>query len=51
MALLILALPFIFLRGSEVTRLRPLLLRLLGGFLIGLGGTTPVGQCAAGSRI
>ena len=41
---LILALPFIFLRGSMVVRLRPLLLGFWVAFLVGLGGTTPVGH-------
>ena len=45
---LILALPFIFLRGSAVTRLRPLLLGFWFAFLIGLGGTTPVGHIVLG---
>jgi hypothetical protein len=45
---LILALPFIFLRGSMVVRLRPLLLGFWVAFLIGLGGTTPVGQLLLG---
>ena len=45
---LILALPFIFLRGSIVTRLRPLLLGFWFAFLIGLGGTTPVGHILLG---
>jgi hypothetical protein len=45
---MILALPFIFLRGSEVVRLRPLLLGFWVCFLIGLGGTTPVGQLLLG---
>ena len=45
---LILALPFIFLRGSAVTRLRPLLLGFWIAFLIGLGGTTPVGHILLG---
>ena len=45
---LILALPFIFLRGSAVTRLRPLLLGFWIAFLIGLGGTTPVGRLVLG---
>ncbi len=40
----ILALPFIFYRGSTVARLRPLLLGFWVAFLIGLGGTTPVAQ-------
>jgi hypothetical protein len=41
---LILALPFIFLRGAAVVRLRPLLLGFWLAFLVGLGGTTPVSQ-------
>ena len=41
---MILALPFIVLRGSTVVRLRPLLLGFWVAFLIGLGGTTPVGH-------
>ena len=41
---LILALPFIFIRGSVVGRLRPLLLGFWVAFLVGLGGTTPVGH-------
>lgn len=45
---LILALPFIFLRGSAVKRLRPLLFGFWVGFLIGLGGTTPVGYYLLG---
>jgi len=45
---LILALPFIFLRGSAVPRLRPLLLGFWLAFLIGLGGTTPVGHWLLG---
>lgn len=45
---LILALPFIFLRGSAVTRLRPLLFGFWIAFLIGLGGTTPVGHLLLG---
>ena len=45
---LILALPFIFLRGSTVVRLRPLLLGFWVAFLLGLGGTTPVGQLLLG---
>jgi hypothetical protein len=40
---LILALPFIFLRGSAVARLRPLMFGFWIAFLIGLGSTTPVG--------
>lgn len=45
---LVLALPFIFLRGSAVTRLRPLLLGFWVAFLVGLGGTTPVGHILLG---
>ena len=45
---LILALPFIFLKGSAITRLRPLLLGFWVAFLVGLGGTTPVGQLLLG---
>jgi hypothetical protein len=45
---LILVLPFIFIRGSLVTRLRPLLLGFWVAFMIGLGGTTPVGHILLG---
>jgi hypothetical protein len=45
---MILALPFIFLRGAMVTRLRPLFLGFWVCFLIGLGGTTPVGRILLG---
>lgn len=45
---LVLALPFIFLRGSQVARLRPLLLGFWIAFLLGLGGTTPVGHIVLG---
>jgi len=45
---LILALPFIFIRGSAVGRLRPLLLGFWVAFLVGLGGTTPVGHLLLG---
>ncbi len=45
---LVLALPFIFLRGSTVLRLRPLLLGFWVAFLLGLGGTTPVGHLLLG---
>lgn len=44
----ILALPFIFIRGSRVTRLRPLMFGFWVAFLIGLGGTTPVGHILLG---
>ncbi len=45
---LILALPFIIFRGSMVPRLRPLLFGFWIAFLIGLGGTTPVGHLLLG---
>jgi hypothetical protein len=45
---LVLALPFIFIRGSLVGRLRPLLLGFWVAFLLGLGGTTPVGHIVLG---
>lgn len=45
---MILALPFIVVRGSMVTRLRPLLIGFWVAFLIGLGGTTPVGRVLLG---
>src|ERR1022692_512063 len=45
---LILTLPFIFIRGSMVVRLRPLLLGFWVAFLVGLGGTTPVGHLLLG---
>ncbi len=45
---LILALPFIFIRGSMDARLRPLLFGFWVAFLIGLGGTTPVGHILLG---
>jgi hypothetical protein len=45
---LILALPFIFIRGSVVPRLRPLMFGFWVAFLIGLGGTTPVGKLLLG---
>ena len=45
---LILALPFIFLRGSMVTRLRPLLIGFWVAFMVGLGGTSPVGHLLLG---
>ena len=45
---LILLLPFIVLHGSKVTRLRPLLLGFWIAFLVGLGGTTPVGHLLLG---
>ncbi len=45
---LVLALPFIFWRGAVVSRLRPLLFGFWIAFLIGLGGTTPVGHILLG---
>jgi len=45
---LVLALPFIFLRGSKEPRLRPLLFGFWVAFLLGLGGTTPVGRLLLG---
>ncbi len=45
---LILALPFIIMRGSAVVRLRPLLLGFWVAFLVGLGGTTPVAHLLLG---
>ncbi len=45
---LILVLPFIFWRGAAMARLRPLLLGFWVAFLVGLGGTTPVGHLLLG---
>ena len=45
---LVLALPYIFIRGSMIARLRPLLLGFWVAFLVGLGGTTPVGHLVLG---
>jgi len=45
---LILALPFIFIRGATAVRLRPLLIGFWVAFLVGLGGTTPVGRLLLG---
>ncbi len=45
---LILALPFIVLRGSREPRLRPLLLGFWVAFLVGIGGTTPVARLLLG---
>jgi hypothetical protein len=45
---LILVLPFIVIRGSAVVRLRPLLLGFWVAFLVGIGGTTPVGRLLLG---
>ncbi len=48
---LIIALPFIVIRGAAVTRLRPLLLGFWVAFLVGLGGPTPVGQVLLGRAV
>jgi hypothetical protein len=45
---LILALPFILIRGSSDRRLRPLLFGFWLTFLFGLGGTTPVARWLLG---
>jgi len=45
---LILALPFIVILGSKISRLRPLLFGFWIAFLIGLGGTTPIGHLLLG---
>lgn len=45
---LILALPFIFIRGAMNARLRPLLFGFWLAFMLGLGGTTPVGHLVLG---
>jgi hypothetical protein len=45
---LLLALPFIFLRGSSTPRLRPLFFGFWAAFLLGLGGTTPAGRLVLG---
>ena len=45
---LILAFPFILLRGTSTPRLRPLLFGFWLAFLLGLGGTTPVGKLVLG---
>lgn len=45
---LILAIPFILIRGSMTARLRPLLLGFWMALLFGLGGTTPVGHWLLG---
>jgi hypothetical protein len=39
---MILALPFIVIRGAAIPRLRPLLLAFWFTFILGLGGTTPL---------
>ncbi len=45
---LILALPFVVIRGARIPRLRPLLLGFWLCFLVGLGGTTQVGSILLG---
>lgn len=45
---MILALPYIIFKGAAVPRLRPLLFGFWLAFLIGLGGTTPVGYYLLG---
>ena len=45
---MILALPFVILRGCRTVRLRPLVLGFWMAFIIGLGGTTPVGHVLLG---
>src|SRR5229473_2764775 len=45
---LILALPFIFLRGASSRRLRPLLFGFWLTFILGLGGTTPLPRLLLG---
>src|SRR4051812_11984490 len=46
---LLLALPFVFLRGSSSRRLRPLFFGWFLTLLIGLGGTTPVAPVLLGT--
>jgi len=48
MGALMLALPFIIIRGSAERRLRPLLIGWYLTTLLGLGGTTPVGKVLLG---
>ena len=45
---LILAFPYIVLRGASMPRLRPLLFGFWAAFLLGLGGTTPVAKIVLG---
>jgi hypothetical protein len=45
---LMLALPFIIWRGARTPRLRPLLFGFWLAFLLGLGGTTPLGSLVLG---
>ncbi len=48
MGAVILAIPYILIKGSSERRLRPLLVGWYVTTLIGLGGTTPVGKIALG---
>lgn len=48
MGAMILAIPFIILRGAAERRLRPLLIGWYVTALLGLGGTTPVGKILLG---
>ena len=48
MGAMILAIPFIIMRGSSERRLRPLLVGWYITALLGLGGTTPVGKILLG---
>ena len=48
MGAMILAMPFIILRGSAERRLRPLLFGWYLTAMLGLGGTTPVGKILLG---
>ncbi len=48
MGALILAIPYILIKGSAVRRLRPLLFGWYLTTLLGLGGTTPVGRLLLG---
>jgi len=45
---LLLAVPFVIIRGSSDPRLRPLMFGFWVAFLLGLGGTTPVGHWLLG---
>jgi hypothetical protein len=42
------AIPFIFIRGASVVRLRPLLIGYWVAMLVGMGGTTPVARILLG---
>ncbi len=48
MGALILAIPFIVIRGAAERRLRPLLIGWYVTTLLGLGGTTPAGRVLLG---